>query len=101
MKDAYCRECGDIVRASAHACPPQWRVSIPGWQATVSARAATAALAAAAAVEEVDEDREALDAPVRVLVRAVDDPGTPPAAFDVHAEATVDYSAEPTEEVLQ
>jgi len=31
----------------------------------------------------------------------VDDPGTPPAAFDVHAEATVDYSAEPTEEVLQ
>lgn len=101
MTAAFCRECGDLVSAEAHACPPCWRVSIPGWKATVSVRAATAVLAAATAVEEVDEDREALDAPVRVLVRAVDDPDAPAAAFDVRAEATVDYSAKPAEEVLQ
>lgn len=95
MTDTYCEECGDLDSFATHVCPPRLGVHIPDWRVTVLVRAATSALAAANAVEQVDEDRQALDVPVRVLVRPADGTDSAEEPFDVRAMATVDYSAKP------
>jgi hypothetical protein len=95
VTDAFCEECGDLISAETHVCPPRWQVHIPSWRATISICAATPALAAATAVEQVDADRQALDGPVRVLVRPADATSSADEPFDVRAVATVDYSAKP------
>lgn len=92
----YCPTCGGMMWGDnkTHTCRPQWEVRIPQWDddTITTVYAVDAEGAAEEVTEACNPEGDAVDGPVRVLVRRV---GTRDwQAFDVTAEASVVYSAE-------